>query len=156
LRHGFHGLTRKGDLTELGNGALGYVMRYSLLPDPGRINPGFMLQDRVTGIGQPTDTPASGNVTQGSGTNPTFLSSLGTTFLDLTRQYAPGLINWGITGNAPQSVVTTNPQTGQASIVTIPGGTQTLAKATGSLPTWAVPAMIAGGVALLFFATRKK
>ena len=123
-------------------------MRYSLLPDPARLNPGFMKQDRVYGVGQPTDTPA----TPTPAGAPTFWGSLGTTFVDLTRTFAPGLISWGITGNAPQPVVT---QSGNVAV--IPGGTRTVASATGAneMPTWLVPALI-GGAVLLFFVAKKK
>ncbi len=127
-------------------------MRYSLLPDPERINYGFLKRDRVNGLGAAAgDAPAT---PLANGAAPTFLGSLGSTFLDLSRAYAPSLINWGITGNQPQSVVATTP-TGQQVITTIPGGTQTLSKATGQMPTWLVPALI-GGAALLFLVARKK
>ena len=122
-------------------------MRYSLLPDPARINYGFLKRDRVSGFGDAP--PANGAAA------PTFWGSLGGTFLDLTRSYAPSLINWGITGNQPQSVVTTTPA-GQQVITTIPGGTKTLATATGQMPPWLIPALIGGGAALVFLMARRK
>ena len=118
------------------------VMRYALLPDPTRINPGFLKRDRVAGMG---DSPAPANTTTGG-----FWPSIGSTFVDLTRTYAPGLINWGITGNAPQPVVTPS-----GNVAVIPGGTQTLQQATGGFPPWVIPAAIGAGV-LLFFVARKK
>jgi hypothetical protein len=117
-------------------------MRYGLLPDPGRINVGFMLHDRVDGLG---DAPAPANTT-----TPGFWSAIGTEFTDLTRTFAPGLVSWAITGNRPQPVVTP-----QGTVGVIPGGTKTVAAATGSAPTWLIPALI-GGAALLFFVSRKK
>ena len=129
-------------------------MRYSLLPDPARINPGFLKRDRVNGLGQPTDTPASGSPSGSNGSStPGFWDTLGSDFLGIFRQTAPGLVNWGITGNPPQSVITP-----QGQVTTIPGGTKTLASATagsGAMPSWLIPALI-GGAALLFFAAKKK
>ncbi len=124
-------------------------MRYSLLPDPGRINPGFLARDRVNGVGAAgdTDNPATPPAMNGS---PGFWDSLGTTFTGLISQYGPGLTSWAITGNRPQPVVTP-----QGNIVTIPGGTQTLASATGQTPSWLIPALIGGAVLLFVVAKRK-
>ncbi len=126
-------------------------MRYSLLPDPARLNPGFMQRDRgVHGLGASTDADIPANPDANGATAPTFWGSLGTVFTDLTKQYGPGLVNWGITGNRPQSVVTP-----QGTVTTIPGGTKTMASATGQTPPWLIPALIGGGV-LLFLVMKSK
>ncbi len=124
-------------------------MRYSLLPDPGTINYGFLARDRVHGLGQPTDTPASGSGSNGSSA-PGFLDTLGGDFLGIFKSAAPGLLNWATTGNRPQSVITP-----QGTVTTIPAGTKTLAAATGQMPQWLIPALI-GGAVLLFFVSQRK
>lgn len=116
-----------------------------------------MSRDRVYGLGQPTDDPASGGGvtdTTSSGWDK-FGTNLGNQFLGLFGQYAQPLINYGLTGNVPQQVVTQHPVTGQPVITTIPGGTKTLASATGSMPTWLIPALVGGAVLMFFMAKRK-
>lgn len=137
-------------------------MRYSLIPDPSRPNLGFLKRDRgLVGLGQyDADMPADpgGGSGGSSGGSPSavntttggFWSGVGTEFLSLARQFAPGLVNWGITGNKPQTVV--SPQ-GNVSIV--PGGSVTTAKVTGGVPTWVWPAAI-GAAVLLFVVAKKK
>ncbi len=107
-------------------------MRYSpLLPDPTRLNVGFLKRDRVAGVGDWGD----------------FWDSIGTGAINLGTSYAKQELGLNTPTPPAGSGATAGGGTPPAG-----GGTSGSASAT---PSWLWPAVIAGGIALIFFAQRK-